>query len=246
MIELKNMKALSVFPAFAAVFLFSLATFGQTIVVNDPTLPLPTRDSPDDPPASIAKIYTNKILPPVRKKLVSDGCSDSPTFTGAVDGSFTKAGTRQTAIFYQFCETGNGLGWVGLAVVEKGKVVANFVQDSGWAFSIHRVADVNRNGLDEIALEFGGGMHQGEGGTGVSIYEFKNDKPVELGWYQATKFTDSDTTAAWVLTAKTGKTPVFYTRKYLALKNNKWRRSGARKVVKFKPLDGSSDFEAVR
>lgn len=220
--------------------------FTQRMVINDPTLPSATRDSEPEPPKAIAKLYETKILPPVRKKLVSDGCSDSPTFTGLVDGAFTKAGTKQTAVFYQFCETGNGLGWVGLSIIEKGKVVANFVQDSGWALSIGKVADVNKNGLDEIKLEFGGGMHQGQGGSGVSIYEFKDDKPVEIGWYQATKFDESETTTAWVLTAKAGKTPVFYSQKYLSAGNNKWRRSGANKIYRLKKLDGGSSFEEVK
>ncbi|MBV6494909.1 MAG: hypothetical protein DYH05_02790 [Acidobacteria bacterium ACB1] len=226
------------------LILLAVAAFGQRMVVHDPTLP--AKGGEDEPPKSIAKLYETKILPPVAKKLVSDSCANAPSYTGAVEGSFTKAGAKQTAVFYQFCETGNGLGWVGLAIIEKGKVVSSFVQDSGWAFSIGKVADVNRNGLDEIALEFGGGMHQGEGGTGVSIYEFKNEKPVELGWYQSSKITDTEATTAWVLTAKPGKTPVFYSQKYLSTSNDKWRRSGANKVYRLKKLDGANDFEEVK
>ncbi len=228
------------------LLLLTAGAFAQRVVIHDPTAPLTRRDAPEDPPRAIAKIYEKSILAPVRKKLVSDDCSDSPTYTGSVSGSFTKAGANETAVFYQFCETGNGLGWVGLAVIEKGKVVANFVQDSGWALSIGRVADVNRNGVDEITLEFGGGMHQGQGGSGVSIYEFRDDKPVEIGWYQATKFDESETTTAWVLTAKPGKTPVFYDQKYLSAGNGKWRRSGANKVYRLKKLDGGNDFEEVK
>jgi len=230
--------------AVSILMLFVAAAFGQRIVVHDPTKPASAGS--DEPPKSIAKLYETKILPPVAKKLVSDDCANSPSYTGSVSGSFTKAGAKQTAVFYQFCETGNGLGWVGLAIIEKGKVVASFVQDSGWANSIGKVADVNQNGLDEVTLVFGGGMHQGEGGLGVSIYEFKNDKPVELGWYQAEKFTDTETTAAWTLTAKPGKTPVFYRQKYLSLGNDKWRRSGANKVYRLQKLDGGNDFEEVK
>ena len=238
------MKAKHLSIVISLLVLFVSAAFGQRIVVHNPTLP--AKDGPDEPPKAIAKLYETKSLPPVAKKLVSDNCANSPTYTGAVEGSFTGAGAKQTAVFYQFCETGNGLGWVGLAVIEKGKVVASFVQDSGWAFSIGKVADVNRNGLDEITLEFGGGLHQGEGGTGVSIYEFKNDKPVELGWYQSSKITDTEATTAWVLTARPGKTPVFYSQKYLSKGNDKWRRSGANKVYRLKKLDGGSDFEEVK
>jgi len=230
--------------AVSILVLFAAAVFGQRIVVHDPTLP--AKDGDSEPPRSIAKLYETKILPPVAKKLVSDGCANSPTYTGAVTGSFTRAGSKQTAVFYQFCETGNGLGWVGLAIIEKGKLVASFVQDSGWAFSIGRVPDVNRNGVDEVVLEFGGGMHQGEGGTGVSIYEFKDNKPVELGWYQSAKITDTEATTAWVLTAKPGKTPVFYLQKYLSKGNDKWRRTGANKVYRLKKLDGGNDFEEVK
>ncbi|KXJ98552.1 MAG: hypothetical protein UZ17_ACD001002621 [Acidobacteria bacterium OLB17] len=230
---------------FVLTFIFAAGAFAQgTIVVHDPMLP--AKDGEAKPPRSIEKIYETKILPPVRKKLVSDSCSDSPTFTGAVNGSFTKAGARQTAVFYQFCETGNGLGMVGLAIIENGRLVSSFVQDSGWAFDIGRVADVNRNGLDEIALEFGGGMHQGEGGTGVSIYEFKDGKPVELGWYQSSKFTETETTAAWRLTAKPGKRPIFYRQKYVMNRAGKYRRSGANKAFKLEELEGGNEFEEVK
>ena len=220
------------------------AAFGQRIVIHDPTLPASGEQV--EPPKSIAKLYETKVLPPVRKKLVSDGCPDSPEYTGSVEGAFTRPNSVQMAVFYQFCQTGNGLGWVGLAIIEKGKVVSSFVQDSGWALSIEKVLDVNRNGLDEIVLEFGGGMHQGEGGTGVSIYEFKNDKPVELGWYQSSKFDASDTFTSWKLTAKPGKTPVFYNQKYISTGNDKWRRSGANKVYRLKKLDGDNGFEEVK
>lgn len=228
----------------ALLSLCSIIAFGQRVVIHDPTLPV--KDGVPEPPKSIAKIYETKILPPVRKKLVSDSCADSPVYNGAVDGSFTKAGAKQTAVFYQFCETGNGLGWVGLSIIEKGKVIANFVQDSGWAFGIGKVADVNRNGFDEITLEFGGGMHQGEGGTGVSIYEFKDNKPIELGWYQSSKLTDTEATTSWVLTAKPGKKPVFYSQKYVLGRRDKWIRSGANKVYRLKKLDGGNSFEKVK
>jgi hypothetical protein len=239
------MMKLNILSLFSLVlFLCTTGAIGQRIVVHDPTIA--AKDGEPKLPVAIERIYETQILPPVRKKLVSDTCSDSPTVTGTVNGSFTNSGVRQTAVFYQFCETGNGLGKVGLAVIEYGRIIGSFVQDSGWAFSIGKVSDVNRNGLDEIALEFGGGMHQGQGGTGVSIYEFKNNMPVEIGWYQSSKFTDSDATTAWALTAKPGKHPVFFRQKYISTGKNKWRRSGANAAFKLKKIDGGNDFEEVK
>ncbi len=215
--------------------------FGQRIMVHDPTV---QGHESVEPSTATAKVYESRVLPPVRKKIVSEGCPDSLEFAGEVKGSFTRRNSDQTAIFYQMCQTGNGLGWVGLAVIENSKVVANFVQDSGWSFGIGKVADVNRNGLDEITLEFGGAMHQGQGGIGVSIIEFKNGKPVEIGWYQAAKLVDSEISTAWILTAQPGKTPVYYRQKVVAGKNNKWRRIGPNSVFRMKRLE--SVFEEVK
>ena len=118
------------------------------------------------------------------------------------------------------------------------------MQDSGWAFGINKVDDVNRNGLDEIALEFGGGMHQGESGTGLSLIEFKDGKPAEIGFYVSARITDTEAMTAWKLTAKPGKKPVFYRQKFVSAGSDKWRAAGKSVVYKLERTE--SEVEEIK
>ncbi len=116
-------------------------TIGQTtIVISDPTV--------EPPKAELSKseqdLIDNKVLPGVRKMLVSDGCEETIEIAGRVEGAFTRAGSKQTLVFYQFCQTGNGLGSIGVAILENGKVAASFVSaESGWADHAAVLPDIN-------------------------------------------------------------------------------------------------------
>lgn len=197
------------------------AAFSQTVVVHDPAAGYETGPGPAG-----LEVMEKSVLPKVRKKLVTDACTDGYEFKGAVRGSFSRAKSQQTLVFYQFCETGNGLGYVGIALLENGKVVGSYVADSGWAMRIKRLPDINRNGLDEFLLYYGGGMHQGRGGIGVDIVEFSNGAPKGMGWFQAETITDTESDWGYKVTVKTGKTPVFYRQKYMN-DEGKWRKTGA-------------------
>src|SRR5207247_1850178 len=119
-------------------------------------------------------------------------CEESISIAGRGDGAFTRAGAKQVFIFYEFCETGNGLGSAGLAVLENGRVVASFVApETGWGVNAASLPDLNQNGLNEIALYYSGGMHQGAGGTGVDIVEYSAGKLKGIGWYQAEGFNET-------------------------------------------------------
>jgi hypothetical protein len=204
------------------LFLPAAVSFAQTMTIYDPTVDNAETELGD----SDRKLMETGVLPKVRKKLVSDSCSDSYEFSGAIQGSFTRAGAKQTLVFYQFCETGNGLGNIGLALLENGKVAGSWVAESGWAYGIRRVADVNANGIDEFTLAYSGGMHQGQGGIGVDIVEFTKSVPRGLGWFHAEAITDTESDWGYKVTVKKGKIPVFYRQKYRSTEGSPWMKLG--------------------
>ena len=219
----------------------SVAAFGQNVVVMDPT-----KNSPEvSLTAAEEKILKNEAVPRVKKKLGEEGCVAEPEPAGVAHGSFTKAGAKQSIIFYQYCQTGNGLGWAGLVLIENGKMTGNWAADSGWTQEIATVPDINKNGLDEFVLSWGGGMHQGEGGIGVDLMEFKGSLPKGLGWFQAEQFDDTETTNVWKVTAKPGLEPVFYRQKFISAENKKYRHVGSNTVFKLKKTFLSA-FEVIK
>lgn len=243
-----TMKQTRLWSAFFAVLTVTVAAAGQgSVVINDPT----TRDPNEitDKKYKLAgvaqKAMETQVLPKVRARLAGDACQEEIVLAGWHQGSFTAANKDQTAIFYQFCETGNGLGSAGVAILENGKVVGNFVaENAGWANDSAVLPDINKNGIDELALYYSGGMHQGAGGTGVDIVEFPGGKPTGLGWYQSDGFGETGPQWAWKVTVEPGKTPVFFKEKYLGTPAGKWRRSG--KVLPLKLGEIVGPFEAIK
>ncbi len=207
----------------AALFL-ATATFGQSVVVvNDPL----TESRPSRLTASDERFVKTRILPAVRKKLTSDICTEDFRESGVVKGSFSKPDSKQTLVFYQFCETGNGLGQVGLVLFESGRLIASFVSDVGWAVDLRMLPDINRNGLNEFALYYSGGLHQGQGGIGVDIVEFSGNRLKAVGWFQADNIAEEpNENYSYRVTARTGKTPVFFHQKYIGTDRKRLRRSG--------------------
>lgn len=218
------------------------SAFGQTtVVINDPTVE----------PAKVAisaaeqSLLDKSILPKAREELVGDACEESVEVSGRAYGAFTRAGAKQTVIFYQFCQTGNGLGSVGVAVIENGKVVANYVSaDSGWSSDAKTLPDINQNGLDEIALYYTGGLHQGSGGTGVNIVEFSAGGLKGIGWYQAEEFTETSPVMGYKVTVKPGKLPTFFKEKYVQNSAGKWRKTG--KIIPLKLGKVEEQFETLK
>lgn len=216
---------------------------GQSVVVVvDPTKPaVETKLTADE------QAIFNKALPAVRKHIPANVCESGDAgveVTGVVHGSFSKVGARQTLVYYQYCQTGNGLGWVGLVLMEGGRVVGNFIADTGWTWDAGVLPDINQNGLDEFTLAYGGGSHGGIGGVGVDIMEFTGGKPKGIGWFKAQDLVDMEPKRVWKVTAKPGNVPVFYKQKYLAAGENKWRRSGGNQLFKLTKAVGT--FEVVK
>jgi len=212
-----------------------------SVVINDPTVndPNAINDGKYKLSASEQGLMDKYVLPAVRKKLAEEGCEEEISIAGRHQGAFTATGTQQTAVFYQFCQTGNGLGKAGLAIFDGNKVAANFVApDAGWTVDAAVLPDINRNGLDELALYYSGGMHQGAGGTGVDIVEYSNGKIRGIGWYQADGFAEKGPQWAFKVTVNPGKTPLFFKEKYLGSASGKWRRSGQAVPLKLGEIIG--------
>jgi len=162
----------------------------------------------------------------VRKRLVSDSCEESFEPAGVVKGSFSRPNSDQRLVFYQFCQTGNGLGEVGLILIDGGKVIGNYFSDVGWSVGIKALPDIDGNGVNEAALYYSGGMHQGEGGTGVDIVELTPTGVKGFGWFQADHFSEETDNFAYRVTAKPGKVPLYYREKYVQTADGKWKRTG--------------------
>jgi hypothetical protein len=227
--------------SFAAILLTATAVSSQIVVVNDPTKGSPVVKLT----AAEKTIFERDALPPVRKMIKSEVCEESLQDAGVVRGAFTAAGKRQSLIFYEYCQTGNGFGWNGLALIEGDKVVGNFVSEGGWGVDIASVPDINRNGILEFTLAYSGGLHQGQGGTGVDLMEFSGGLPVGIGWYKAEEFGPTGATSSWKLTAKPAKTPVFYKQKFSSREGKKARPVGRNAVTKLDSVFVSK-FETVK
>jgi hypothetical protein len=212
----------------------SVSVGAQTlIVINDPTIEAPKIQLSDREQA----IFEKSIVPEGKAKLDDGVCDEpAPLVTGRAEGSFTRAGSRQTLFFYQYCQTGNGLGSVGVAIVDNEKVVAHFAAaEGGWSDRAVAIADYNQNGLDEIALYYNGGMHQGAGGTGVDVMEVSNGALKGLGWFQAEEYTETSPVMGYKFVVKVAKPPAFTREKYVQNAAGKWRKAGAPLTIKLKP-----------
>jgi hypothetical protein len=220
---------------FSAVSVFAQ----QNIVVNNPS----DQEKPHSLDAANENLIKNSVLPKARKYWTSKVCDEDYAIMGAATGAFTKSGAKQTLVFYQFCQIGNGFGNNGLTLIENGKIIGNYVSEGGWALNLKSLPDVNQNGLDEFAVYYSGGMHQGAGGTGVDLMEFSGANIKGLGWFQVYNFTEEDS-FSYKVTVKPGKAPLFYREKYDSVGDNKWKKSG--KIVPLKLEKPYGKFVALK
>jgi hypothetical protein len=225
------------------LFLFVSATFvagQQTVVINSPGSDI----AQSKLSAADENLIKAEVLPKARKKWIAEDspCEEAFEAAGVVKGSFSQPGADQTLVFYAFCQTGNGLGNNGLVLIENGKVLRSFVSEGGWPVDLRVLPDINQNGLNEFALYYSGGMHQGQGGTGVDVMEFSAGGLKGIGWFNAETFTET-IYFGYKVSVKPGKTPIFYREKYNN-RNDKWRKSG--KLAAFKLGKAYSNFEVLR
>ncbi|NOT49380.1 MAG: hypothetical protein HOP17_16775 [Acidobacteria bacterium] len=214
------MKGKLILAILTAVLSTASGVFAQgAIVLYDPLAKLPeTNHLPAD-----EELIKEQVVPKAAEKWKDDdSCSGGNlNIIGALDGAFTKAGARQRAIVYELCQTGNGFANNGVVVVENGRIIASFVEDGGWNLEVSKVADLNKNGRDEIIIETGGGMHQGYYGSSITIVELSATAAVEIGVYLvntnecenpvANKYCDR----SYKITATPGAKPAFFAQKFL-------------------------------
>ena len=225
----------------AAVVIGLVSTAGaQTVVVYDPTQTVTETKMTRGEQG----VFDSVVLPAAKRAVGRDVCEADVTQSGVARGAFTKAGANQSLVFYQYCQTGNGFGQVGLVLMEGDRLLANFMADAGWTVDIGRVADINKNGLDEFYLVYSGGLHQGQGGTGVDLMEFAAGSPRGIGWYQAEKFDETQATTAWALSVKPGLKPVYYRQKYFSGEGEDYKPQG--KAAAFILGKAVSKFRAIR
>jgi len=237
------MKVKHLFGFLMAFYILSSAAVAQTtVVVNDPT----KTGKPIMPSAAEENLIKRRVLPKAREMWAeNDGCTEDFSIAGTAQGAFTKAAAKQTLIFYKFCETGNGFGNNGLVLMENGRITASYASEGSWALDIKALPDINQNGLNEFAVYYSGGMHQGQGGSGVDILEFSRGGAIKgLGWFQADMYGEVTGDYGYKVTVKAGKTPVFYREKYMATANNKWRKAG--KIGAFKLDQAFSKFTVLK
>jgi len=224
----------------ALFFVFVPASIGQTVLINDPAMP----ENETPLPAAERAFIEREVWPVLRKKYESEECT--PEFDSAylIRGSFSKPNADQSLVYFQVCQTGNGRGIVALALAENGKLTSVFASEAGWSAGARTLPDVNQNGLDEFALYYSGGMHQGAGGTGVDLFEFSGNAIRGIGWFQAEGFSEDEPTFGYKVFVKKGKVPVFTRQKFLQGNNEKWRPLG--KLAVFKPSENIANFTTVR
>jgi hypothetical protein len=236
-----NMKIAGLLAPIAVFLLFATTVPGQAmLVINAPG----QRFSKQELSSAEKRAFDLFVLPGVRKKLTSEFCEEELNVAAVLRGSFTRPRAVQTLVFYQFCQSGNGLGSAGVTVFENGTVVRNYVSaESGWTIDAKTLPDINRNGLDEAALYYSGGMHQGIGGTGVDIIEFSSGGLKGIGWFQAEGFNER---SEWdfKVSVKPGRVPVFFQERWTSAGRGKYRRTGKPALLRLKPVVGS--FELIR
>ena len=201
-------------------FLMGTTVFAQApVVIYDPLRKAPEKSFTD----ANEQLVITKIVPTIKTRWSDDSSCDGSNLTviGSADGAFTKKAGAQRAVLYEMCQTGNGFANNGIAIVEDGNVVANFVAAGGWNLDIVRLADVNHNGFDEIAIETGGGMHQGYTGSSSNVIEISASSIKSLGTFLAysneceSLKPDQYCDRSYKITAKTGTKPSFFSQKYV-------------------------------
>lgn len=216
--------------------LFSTAFAQATVVVYDPSKPESETNFSD----AEAEALKNEIDPLLKKVVAADVCSGDFQITNAAEGAFTRRSAKQKAFLYEYCQNGNGFSYGGVAVTENGKIVSNYYFNGGWQMDFWSLPDINGNGLNEMAIHWSGGMHQGQIGTAIIVLENSLGRLAEIGGTQASwSECDGDNSSlkcgySWKVTAKRAAKPVFYHQKMVGGEGQKWRTVGKSSADKFK------------
>ena len=185
--------------------------------------------------------YIYPKVRPLLRRLRRRGSRD----IGASPRLVHQARFRSDLIFYQYCQTGNGIGSAGLVILENGKPVANFLaEEAGWTEDSSVLPDINQNGVDEIELYYSGGMHQGDGGIGVDIVEYSAGSIKGSAGISRMGIRRQGPVFGFKVTVNPGKVPAFFKQKYLQNAAGNWRQTG--KVLPLKLGEIVCPFEPIK
>lgn len=193
--------------------------------------------SPAKISAAEEQIMKTRVLPAAKKLWEGEICDSGYRPIDIASGSFTKPGSKQKAILYQFCEYGHNFARNGIAVIEGDKIVAHVVYEGAWDNAIGALPDINGNGLSEILISTGG-TNQGETWSYVSIIELSGNTIRKFGTASVLSDTcgkDEKTgnITGVKLLVKTGAKPFFYKETFIQkdCAGDKWTMSKGRMPV---------------
>jgi hypothetical protein len=207
-------------------------------VVNDPRI--------DSPPPKVSTASTafikRTLLPGLKEIWTTETCDEDFKIMAAANGSFSESDSKQTAYLYQYCQKGSTVVKDGVAIFQDSKLVENIVftapdvaedenivYDGGYATTLSALKDVNKNGLDELAL-FYGSYQGGAFLTAVDILELPNKTVKFIGSLETYSY-NNYAGEGYRITVKPGAPPVFYAETYKQ-DNEKWTKKESSKPVK--------------
>lgn len=97
----------------------------------------------------------------------------------STEGNFTRPESKQTAVLYLLSLWPRCCSNMGLAIIEDDQLVRNIVF-AGGTHHLYSVADINKDGLDELALIGGFGMG-GSNETGLTLISLATESTTLLG-----------------------------------------------------------------
>lgn len=227
-------------------FLFAILVLLSTITAvfaqrTQPQLVYdPANDGASDSPAAETELVRNAVLPAAKNAYEIGDCDENLKVIGRAEGAFTRRGAKQTAYLFEYCSIGNGMANNGILITENQKTAALYTFDGGWAYGFSRLPDMDSNGLDEMAIHWAGGMHQGQISSATVVVQATPTKLYEIAAMQNSwSVCDGETKTlkcgyAYKITVWRAIAPVFQRTKMIG-EGKKWRAVGtAQKAVFFK------------
>ena len=98
---------------------------------------------------------------------------------GSTEGNFTRPESKQTAVLYLLSLWPRCCSNMGLAIIEDDQLIRNIVF-AGGTHHLYSVADINKDGLDELALIGGFGMG-GSNEISLSLISLATESTTLLG-----------------------------------------------------------------
>lgn len=104
---------------------------------------------------------------------------DNFQIMGSTEGNFTQLESKQTAVLYLLSLWPRCCSNMGLAIIENDQLIRNIVF-AGGRYHLYSVADINQDGLDELALIGGFGMG-GSNETSLTLISLAAESTTLLG-----------------------------------------------------------------